>query len=118
MVTAVPNPSQSPGPHLVYGFLSTAPNAVVEPIPPKAMPVILTTDEERDVWMRALGRGEGVAAPINRVDLAFEKQEDAIERAKALVNGHDIELWQLDRKIARSVIAIAGSRSSTVCVHF
>jgi hypothetical protein len=29
------------------------PNAVVEPIHPKAMPVILTTDEECDVWMRA-----------------------------------------------------------------
>jgi len=30
---------------------------------PKAMPVILTTDEERDVWMRAaMGRGEGYAA--------------------------------------------------------
>jgi putative SOS response-associated peptidase YedK len=42
-----------PGPHLVYGFLTTAPNTVVEPIHPKAMPVILTTDEERDVWMRA-----------------------------------------------------------------
>jgi putative SOS response-associated peptidase YedK len=42
-----------PGPHLVYGFLTTAPNAVVEPIHPKAMPVILTSDEERDVWMRA-----------------------------------------------------------------
>jgi len=42
-----------PGPHLVYGFLTTAPNAIVEPIHPKAMPVILTTDEERDVWMRA-----------------------------------------------------------------
>jgi len=42
-----------PGPHEVYGFLTTAPNAVVEPIHPKAMPVILTTDEERDVWMRA-----------------------------------------------------------------
>ncbi len=42
-----------PGPHLVYGVLTTAPNAVVEPIHPKAMPVILTTDEERDVWMRA-----------------------------------------------------------------
>jgi putative SOS response-associated peptidase YedK len=26
---------------------------VVEPIHPKAMPVILTTDEEYDVWMRA-----------------------------------------------------------------
>jgi putative SOS response-associated peptidase YedK len=42
-----------PGPHLVYGFLTTAPNAIVEPIHPKAMPVILTTDEERDVSMRA-----------------------------------------------------------------
>src|SRR6266851_2865796 len=42
-----------PGPHLVYGFLTTTPNAIVEPIHPKAMPVILTTEEERDVWMRA-----------------------------------------------------------------
>jgi putative SOS response-associated peptidase YedK len=41
-----------PGPHLVYGFL-TSPNAVVEPIYPKAMPVILTTEEEDDTWMRA-----------------------------------------------------------------
>jgi hypothetical protein len=30
-----------------------SPNAVVEPIHPKAMPVILTTDGEHDVWMRA-----------------------------------------------------------------
>jgi len=42
-----------PGPHKVYGFLTTSPNAVVEPVHAKAMPVILTTDEERDVWMRA-----------------------------------------------------------------
>ena len=42
-----------PGPHLVYGFLTTAPNAIVEPIHPKAMPVILTSAEECDVWMRA-----------------------------------------------------------------
>ena len=42
-----------PGPHDVYGFLTTAANAVVAPIHPKAMPVILTTDEERDVWLRA-----------------------------------------------------------------
>jgi len=40
-------------PHQVYGFLTTSPNAVVEPIHPKAMPVILTTDEERDIWIRA-----------------------------------------------------------------
>ena len=42
-----------PGPHQVYGFLTTEANAVVAPIHAKAMPVILTTDEERDVWMRA-----------------------------------------------------------------
>ena len=37
----------------LFGFLTTDPNAVVGPIHPKAMPVILTTDEERDVWLRA-----------------------------------------------------------------
>jgi putative SOS response-associated peptidase YedK len=42
-----------PGPHRGYGFLTTEANAVVKPIHPKAMPVVLTTDEERDVWMRA-----------------------------------------------------------------
>jgi putative SOS response-associated peptidase YedK len=34
-------------------LLTTAPNAVVEPIHPKAMPAMLTTPEEYDVWMRA-----------------------------------------------------------------
>ncbi len=38
-----------PGPHQVYGFLTTEANAVVKPIHAKAMPAILTTDEERDV---------------------------------------------------------------------
>ena len=42
-----------PGPHQVYGFLTTSPNAVVEPIHPKAIPAILTTDEQREVWMCA-----------------------------------------------------------------
>lgn len=37
----------------VYGFLTTTPNAEVAPVHPKAMPVFLRTEEERDVWMRA-----------------------------------------------------------------
>jgi putative SOS response-associated peptidase YedK len=42
-----------PGPHLVFGFLTTSPNAAVAPIHPEAMPVILTNAEERDTWLRA-----------------------------------------------------------------
>lgn len=37
----------------LFGFLTTDPNAIVGPIHLKAMPVILTTPEERDVWLRA-----------------------------------------------------------------
>lgn len=37
----------------LYAFLTTEPNAEVGAIHPKAMPVILTTDEERDTWLRA-----------------------------------------------------------------
>jgi putative SOS response-associated peptidase YedK len=36
-----------PGPHQVYGFLTTEANAVVKRIHPKAMRVILTTGEDR-----------------------------------------------------------------------
>jgi putative SOS response-associated peptidase YedK len=37
----------------LFGFLTTEANAVVRPVHPKAMPVLLRTAEERDVWMRA-----------------------------------------------------------------
>ncbi len=37
----------------LYGFLTTEANAVVGAIHPKAMPVILTTPEERETWLRA-----------------------------------------------------------------
>jgi putative SOS response-associated peptidase YedK len=47
----------------IYAFLTTEPNAEVKRVHPKAMPVILTTAEEHDVWMRAsLGRSQGAAA--------------------------------------------------------
>jgi len=37
----------------VFGFLTCEPNAEVARVHPKAMPVILTTTEEYDAWMRA-----------------------------------------------------------------
>jgi putative SOS response-associated peptidase YedK len=37
----------------LYAVLTCEPNAVVGGIHPKAMPVILTTAEERDAWLRA-----------------------------------------------------------------
>lgn len=37
----------------LFGFLTTAPNSVVAPIHPKAMPVILTETEEWERWLTA-----------------------------------------------------------------
>jgi putative SOS response-associated peptidase YedK len=37
----------------IFAFLTTDANADVAPIHPKAMPVILTTNEEVDIWLRA-----------------------------------------------------------------
>src|SRR5712664_1357431 len=37
----------------IFGFLTTKPSAEVEAVHPKAMPVILTTPEEVDLWMGA-----------------------------------------------------------------
>lgn len=37
----------------LFGFLTTEPNAVVEPVHQKAMPVILTEREELEVWLKA-----------------------------------------------------------------
>lgn len=39
------------GDHELFGFLTCGPNAIVKPIHPKAMPVILTTPQEIVVWL-------------------------------------------------------------------
>ncbi len=51
----VRGPKSAPvdGEHELYGFLTTEPNAIVAPIHPKAMPVILTTAAEGDLWLWA-----------------------------------------------------------------
>ncbi|KQQ36528.1 hypothetical protein ASG19_08875 [Rhizobium sp. Leaf306] len=41
------------GEHDLYAFLTTDPNEIVKPIHPKAMPVILTTEEECEIWLTA-----------------------------------------------------------------
>ncbi len=49
----VRGPKSAPveGEHELFGFLTTAANALVAPIHPKAMPVILTTPAEADLWL-------------------------------------------------------------------
>src|SRR5271166_3106489 len=51
----VRGPKSAPieGEHELFGFLTTEANAVVAPIHPKAMPVILTTPAEVDMWLEA-----------------------------------------------------------------
>ncbi len=41
------------GDHELFGFLTTEANAVVAPVHPKAMPVILTTSDEVERWLTA-----------------------------------------------------------------
>ncbi len=49
----VRGPKSAPvdGEHELFGFLTTEPNAIVAPIHPKAMPVILTTPAEVKRWL-------------------------------------------------------------------
>jgi putative SOS response-associated peptidase YedK len=41
----------------LFAFLTTEPNAVVAPIHPKAMPLILTTPAEIETWLTAPAKG-------------------------------------------------------------
>lgn len=44
---------EGPLDHKVFAFFTTKPNDIVGAVHEKAMPVILRTEEERDVWLRA-----------------------------------------------------------------
>ena len=51
--TGVRKKAESEMEHRLFSFLTCEANAVVEPIHPKAMPVILTTPDEIDTWLTA-----------------------------------------------------------------
>ena len=54
--------------------------------------------EAADARVPRLHHGAG-RPRSERVDLRCNDESEAIELAKQLVDGHDVELWQLDRQI-------------------
>jgi putative SOS response-associated peptidase YedK len=73
-----------PGYHEVYGFLTTPPDALIKPIHEKAMPVILRTQEDRDLADRALGGSQAIAAHgTRRSPCDWEEAGDANQVSSA-----------------------------------
>jgi hypothetical protein len=51
-----------------------------------------------DYYVYTLGNDGHI---VDRQSIICESDEEAKERAKQLVNGHPVELWQEARKVAR-----------------
>jgi putative SOS response-associated peptidase YedK len=70
--------------HDLFGFLTTEANAIVAPIHNKAMPVILTTTEEFDLWLEgetveALKRQRPLPDGMLKIVARGEKDDPAVE---------------------------------------
>src|SRR5271166_1987280 len=76
----VRGPKSAPieGEHELFGFLTTEPNAIVTPIHPKAMPVILTDPGEIDLWLSV--ERYWTAEAIARRRVAHRRQSRATGR--------------------------------------
>ena len=75
------------GRHFLYGFLTSEPNDIVAPIHPKAMPVILRTEEERDVvvarpWDEACSLQRPLPDGVLKIIASGEKEDPPPERPK------------------------------------
>ena len=77
------------GDHELFGFLTTEANAIVAPIHEKAMPVILTTPAEINLWLTA-GTAEAIALQRPLADDALrivakgEKEDGALTEAQVI----------------------------------
>ena len=107
----------------LFGFLTTDANAEVAAVHPQAMPVILTTQEEREVWLRApwseasglqrplldgsltiVGRGEKQDGTMELVNLAGEASRPHAELPLPLFEG------TLDRPDDAATVAVVENR--------
>ncbi len=81
--TRGPKSAPVDGVHELFGFLTTEANAIVAPIHPKAMPVILTTAAEVDQWLaadtgEALALQRPLADDVLRIVTKGEREDRAV----------------------------------------
>jgi hypothetical protein len=112
-----------PGPHHVYGFLTTSANAIVAPIHPKAMTVILQTDEELATWATLATKTafdapqialHSVTSSPSRLSYRDQEHLDGLIKPLQLVDLRAVtQTGSNDRPLP-----VLGQQRSLVCCHY